>query len=196
MVSLRYGRDDNKKDLCEPASQAILNTLEVFEGLLTIVTVVLCLAGGGAKFALQLRVQRVAIGAGDDLGAFQALEEIFVFGSFAGRGDAVLFELLFGFIGHPVGRPGFGKVLPDLEVFHSLFSQLELYLLLDGRHGRASGIGGGNFYDDLLFLYINFSCNAYLHNIEHGDLRVGDFAEPTPDLFFAIFNCSGQNYKL
>jgi len=57
-----------------PAAE--LYALEMLEGLVAVVTVILRLAGGGTELTLQLGIQGVAIGAGDNLGTFQALQEI------------------------------------------------------------------------------------------------------------------------
>ena len=58
----------------KPAAE--LYALEMLEGLIAVLAVVLRLAGGGTELTLQLGIQGVAIGAGDNLGTFQTLQEI------------------------------------------------------------------------------------------------------------------------
>ena len=64
----------------------------MFKGLITIIAVILCFAGSRSKFALQFRLSRITIWAGDNfLGVFQANQEIFrITARFFRRSNSVL----------------------------------------------------------------------------------------------------------
>lgn len=136
----------------------------MLERLFTVMAVILGFTGRRAELALKLGIHGIAIGAGYFFSIFEAFQNI-VIRSFTWGRDAVILQLRFGFLGHPVGRPGFGEVLFNLKLFDAFVRQLKTDFIFDGGHGRATGIGGSNFNKNFVVFNLNRTCNAHLDNV-------------------------------
>ena len=148
----------------------ISNALEVIEGLLTYVALVMRLARGAAKFADHSGVLGSAFRTFNHLRLPE--EYRLVVGVLHRRCDAIFSKLFFGIICQPGGGPRRAQGAYHFYFVAKMTTKGGFDVCGDHVHRRTSAVSWGDGYDGLVVDGFYFAHNSHVHNIQHRNFRV------------------------